>query len=338
MKHVFITHSNVTKIVIESIISDLKLLKEEVVIISFRNNVIEGYKNIDLESFREQSKHLFEGGGKRKLLQIPIIYTTLHKIDALLSIKTNFKLYTPQLYNSFFQIIATHKHCKKINIIEEGMSSYLRKGTPQSPSYKLLLFNKLIYRNRLLSPRSFFGVERFQKEEEAMYYILSKQSFNWLSNRKIVHIEGVEKIIPDGAVIFIPDGLVEFNKTTKEDYFRIIKCFIRDNKHNKKVFTKFHPQQSLEIKEMIINEFGKHFQLIIIEPDVIMEKQFLVKRQEKLQLFGCFSSLLFYGQMAGQDTFSYINELKMDKTKSLYLKNQIISLEKIYDEMGIKLL
>lgn len=339
MKHVFITHSNITKIIIEGIIRDLNLKQKEVLIISFRNNFIEGFENVDLHDLRIKKKHLFEKSlSIKKIFQIPSFYKTLWEIDELLGIKKEFILYTPQVYYLFYQIIASHKKCKRINFIEEGTASYQKKESISKNSFKGKLYSKIFFQDRISSGPTFFRAEVFNKKKKPIHYIVSERAFKGAPNRKLVKIEATTKSIPDGAVVFLVDGLVESKKATKEELLFIIRCFIRDNQNEKKIFTKFHPNQEQSIKEMITNELNLYFHLEIIDPDVIMEKEFLVPREEKLHLFGCVSSLLIYGQFAGQYTCSYLNKLKPVDTKNIGMQQTRARLKNFYEEIGIKML
>ena len=151
MKHVFIIHSNITRMISEGIIRDLGLKIHDVIIISFRNSIIEGYRNINLEEFRSKTVHVLKQNIKTRILNLNQIFKTINTLDEALNFQEAFILYTPQVSDPYYQFIASDRNCKQINFIEEGTASYF----PGDGISKIPLLKKtaraFMYKNRLPS-------------------------------------------------------------------------------------------------------------------------------------------------------------------------------------------
>jgi hypothetical protein len=298
-KHIFLIHSNITAVMAFSIINYLKINYEDVVFLYKR---IKGF-DVDIKSYNIDELIKIKAEHNKinrfqKIIQIDKL------IADLVSPYKKFSLYLPNYHEVFTHIMATNRHCVKVNFMEEGAVTY------QEPEIRYALHIKLSFLQRL---GWFFRVEKgisyFPKDKKADYYAISQDAFTDVESRFIIPVYRPNFIntisVEAGSAFFLPDSVVE-NKAVSIDYFvtRIEKFIIwLKNNSLKKVYLKFHPVQSTQVKDLIINKLNENdINVVLLKDDEILEYVFANAKQ--LKIVGFISSLLVYGVMNNQEVFT----------------------------------
>jgi hypothetical protein len=316
MKYVFYLHSHITYFVAKLVIERLKLDEiNDVKYIVTRNYKHSDIKNVlNLEHFNQYYHGHIEKTQSERNVQM--IDTSVNELVE----NQEFELFIPSLTHALKQILITHKQCKNIHLIEEGLSNYFDKlSFYKSPSYSMSWHKRLafsvyrrfknirvrplaVYDLKKVSPNGFFyglfdEVAPYLPKKNKVIFGKMYQDPSFPDNYKL---ENIYLVILDAIA-------VEQNKLLSEEEFlsfftKELKKQIIDN-HIVKIGIKFHPAQKLSLKESILrfltNEKIEFFEI----PAEISIEQMLVYGKN-LTVIGVFSSLLFYAQKLGHQVFS----------------------------------
>ncbi len=128
MKHIFLVHSPVTYLVSISVIDELKIPKEDAIIIFERFNTGTSHLNyigIDLHAYFDRKLSF------KKIVDFFKHFSLVERIDFLVNNITNNQKYVAYVatltYSS--KTLITHKNCSNFNFIEEGLADYYKEET-----------------------------------------------------------------------------------------------------------------------------------------------------------------------------------------------------------------
>lgn len=302
MKHVFFVHSQITKLISFSIIKNLSLTQEEVVILTYRgSDFYRDYRiytfpfsSFPIESFPLQINFL---SGRIKL----------RKLDAFINKVTdndNYILYLPQVHERMLELMASHPKCLKYNLIEEGKLSFTQWRDRQIYTYSLkqFLFLKLNYGNRLSKqraylPETYFDAFKFTDAAFSDYDRVQKISLH--ANRTNSDYTDILVLEP-----LVEAGIVEINSYL-EALHEMIKILI--SRGIDTISYKFHPeQQENKSKSDILNLFAKieRMSFIPIESNISLEE---IAISSQANFYSTVSSMLYYAKYLGSHSYSFSN-------------------------------
>jgi hypothetical protein len=295
MKYIFITHSNITSIVINETVESLLNNSEKVIIITRRgvswpiinNETIIDFSNKTISSLLS-------------LKAIKHIFTLSKCVDSIIN-KEDFILYLPTSYDEVYYSFQKSKFCKGYYYIEEGVLAY--KGL------------KFIREDKNLIKR---GIKHLLGLYPDFYYFdkrlkgtlsISDKSFKWNQGAKIVNnpYSYFKRVCDDQRsyshiiVFSYLDEHVSFYKS-------IIDAIFQNNGGSlTNIAFKFHPRSSYvepQMKNEITNYILSLFpQAAFLESDYVLEKEILSK-----VIIICVqvaSSVLFYSLLNGNRCYLY---------------------------------
>lgn len=317
MKHVFFVHSQITKLISFSIIKNLSLTQQNVVIVTYRNSDFyreyETYtfpfSHYPIESFPLQ-KNFFSSRIKLK------------KLDAFIERITeqeNYILYLPQVNERMLELMTSHHKCVKYNLIEEGKLSFtkLHKRKIYTYSRKQYFWLKLNYGNRLSKtrtylPETYFNAFKFSDAAFPDYHRVQKISL--YTNHTNLNYQN----------ILVLEPLVEAAIVDKESYLialqKMIKILIELEINT--IFYKFHPDQQKEkSKHSILNLFKKNelVSFVPIESNVALEE---IAISSKATFYSTVSSMLYYAKCLGSYSYSFLNLIPPSNKLTSYFEMQ----------------
>lgn len=318
MKHVFYIHSHLTFYCSQNVQKHLAIGPEEVRYILARNYSNAFHSDIKAVDFSElQDKYNTIMNPKELKENLKIVDNKIeHLTDDL-----NYVLYTSTLSHPLKQIVATHPNCKSVEIIEEGISSYMNE-----PSFYASFDNQFSFLRHFwleivkpffgyplrISGMSPFNTNRFTNHHyfgfyEGVYPYANKKKIRLLPDIRIENIPTEFKLKGE-KVLFFDAVMVEQKKIcTPAEYLRNFdQCITMLDVTGKRLFAKFHPSQDQEIIESIKAQFKKSNCEVILIPDEIPAEQILTQSTD-LKVFGWFSTLLFYAFKMGHETISFAN-------------------------------
>jgi hypothetical protein len=347
MKHIFVVHTPITYLVSVSVINELKIAKEDAIILfhefdnkNFLHN--EGYTAISTREFY-RDKNIF---GK--------LYNSVHYFNIPASIdelvcqtlrQEKFVAYIP-VVTPFHKAIITHSNCISFNFIEEGLAQYWKEETPESLTS---LYSKYTWRSSIFKtttrtlnemylllrgynfkllglPLSYSCYGGFNN---ITFYGLSEESFPLIkpSKKKVISFDKKKFSLVrqdydldlSNKIIWIGDGSLTHYGFNKELYLKGIKegCVDFINKKGaQEIFIKFSRDESEHLRDAVKKVFYENKISVSIIPDsVIME--LLLLESKNATLIGVYSSLLYYASMLGHNAFSIYEFLKEEYSRAL---------------------
>lgn len=307
MKHVFIVHSQITKLMSLAIIGDLCLSPNDVIIFTYREmNLLEGYRceAFPFSHFPEQEsfplfRRFWKGWGK------------LGEIDDFISEicqDNNFLFYTPHLYPRMLELVASHSKCSGYCFVEEGtLSLHPFPANIRSKIYKrsekLKIF--LNYGKRLAGEKTFF------KKDYLTAYKFSDHAFPSFPRVKKVEIVLRHQEFV-GQEILVLDPVVEANMISIDDYLLAISKLIDLLQINetKTIYYKFHPSQLKDKSKARIEALFtgiRNTSFLNLAGNVSLEE--IANSNSQVNFYSITSSLLYYGRYLGAKTYSFANLL-----------------------------
>lgn len=340
MKHVFFVHSHITFILSKLIINKYVLLKKDIVFIvsrNYKNEELAFYDSINFSQIHDElSKYYIKDFFK--------IYSYIEKIDHVIESKIDnkeFIVYLPIVRHKLMQIIASHKNCICVNIVEEGMTSYSDYFFNDIDSNIFKRIGKFIFNNLFfLTKERFFYIKPFElryfnKNISSKFYTISKLGFNGVKE-EIVYLNFKEYNkkcnydIDNNTPILILEGAVEQGNLSIDILEEAVDQMISSIDYNK-IYVKFHPVQSIETINLINQIFKKYNKQIIKIPKEISIE--LLSLDKKLIIYGFSSSLLFYTKLFGSEVYSYeyllLKDYKYKKFKKQFNFDIVNLLDKI---------
>lgn len=347
MKHVFFVHTPVTYLVSVSVINDLKISKEDAVILFHHFHSTSLLKNgrytgINMSDFFDGKN--FAGKIYNYFRHFNIVGRVDKIINAVIG-NDKFVAYVPGL-TPVHKSLVTHHNCVSFNFIEEGLAQYYREETLESLNP---LYNKYSWRSSLIKNakrvltemylvlRGYnfklqglpFSYSCYHAFKDVFFYGVSKDSFPLIADEKkqIIFFEKEnfhliqQDSIPNlnDKIVWIGDSSVMNYGFSSELYLKGIKegCidFVK-SKGTKEIFVKFHREEPEYLRQSIKKLFFNNGISIEIIPDnTIME--LLLFEAKNVTLIGVYSSLLYYASLMGHNSFSIYNFLKEEYSRAL---------------------
>ncbi len=314
MKRIFYIHNHISNIVANSIIKEGRFYNDEILILYGRNYVGEvygEYKSVRLTERENQIANIPSYGHKSLIMFIPVLLALDKKINQFCG-SSEFKIYLPSTRNFLMQFFQTHKKCKEVSIIEEGLLTYTGKfyKRPQSANsfsrkaLKFFRFPSHLGRSAVVFPEKTRQVSEVYTISPDMTDAL--QSFRVVVLKDIWYPEIPDEFILKACEIFFFDGLETGGYTSKENFFHCLQSFLRHINRSHNLYVKFHPDQ---IYRREIRNLLQMNQISFVEiPDQITPEAILL-RSKNLTVFGFHSSLLYYATVMGHKAYSLISFL-----------------------------
>jgi hypothetical protein len=301
MKHVFIINAHTPYLTSLGIINLKKIPKQDIIFILGRNyncfNIDSSIKTYDLSSIYDIRLTLWN---KKKVLER--LSEVKQFID--LSITEDFIVYLPHLYYYFFQVFAQHNKCKEIKLIEEGIVDFCKdEKIPEKLSFKSKFINLYFFRNTPFWNanrwNTYFKLEN--KRISETFAISDKLYRDIPCKHTVVQWPYIE--IPNkyktNATYFVFESAVEQNTIDFHTYLNACERLISKyaQKYN---YVKFHPYQTKEHREEILNIFkNKGSEVEQLGDDIPFEM--ILCNMKGLRVCGFTTSLIYYAALMGHD-------------------------------------
>lgn len=327
MKYLFTIHSPITYFSAINIIYQEKIPLSEVIIIT------DNYKvpieiGLIVSSYQNLENSIWDKIKKTNIVKEYDNYIT--KITD----GEEFIAYI-DLMHAYQRIIITHSRCLSFNFMEEGTASYV------IPNNLYLIthgFNNISFRNTNLKQvyHSLIRVLRgtnmrlislpFQPQAYSFmpnikYYTFSEFGYPGVisKNKMILDISNIDNSFLnnftidlkfDNSFIWVEETFPEYYGVTDQDYYEAIMQvveFLR-KKAISEVFLKLRPNRKIK-NSFLYDVLNKSDLIITLIPDhVVLEVIFI--KAKNITVIGIVSSLLFYGTIFGQKSYSFYDLLK----------------------------
>lgn len=333
--YIFYVHSHITYVVSQLIINEYNIAHENIRYITARNYKINQnpVKIYDITPFLD---YLEKTSKIKKVFKIKTKIKSLDIEIKKLSKNTPFCIFLPQFNHSVFQILGSHKLCKDLILIEEGITAYKQdQNFYKHP--KQLLFHLLFsaFTNRFILKNSHYTP--FPKEKFKKAICIDKACFPFIKDKKVLQIKentflNYKNTIAPDSLVFVMDSFKEQTDITEKEYFVIIKQTLNLVKKyiHKPLYIKFHPAQGAYIKKETLNFIKENFEfktIISLEDNCLLEIEFL--KLANLTVIGMHTSLLYYAKRFGHNVFSSIGTTSKIPKVNRYINH-------IMDEIQIK--
>lgn len=308
MKHVFWIHSHITFLVSEMVISQLKLKKEDLVFLTYRNyklpRPIEGVTLYEIPSYDPILKESEDG--------IKIKWSEILNFD--------FEFYIPQSREKLIHLILSIDNCKSYNYIEEGLLAYNYKDSKfKIASHVLLRRTGLRKRMRMLD----YTNKKFKKA-----FCINDKAFKNCKEKKVLQASYTKPNYEDKdlfgtCIILVFDAIVPYNMVSQEESIKLLEIIIKHLiiTNQTKVFFKFHPEQ-LRIKNQaeileIKNVFSKNSDIEFKElgSNVILEE--LLFFNKNITIYNYVSSTGLYANLLGNEVVSVSDRIDVKIANSI---------------------
>lgn len=304
MKHVFIAHSHTLFLSSMGTIDYLSLNKEDVIFLCTRNYRLpddySDYRSIDATQIFEECQKAHDNWKD-----------FFHEFDELVSnwIGDYFHLYIPHFWSMLFRLLYTNEYCMKASIIQEGAFTipvyFINKvNILRRIRWKYLTYKKF-HSFRIPECIGWYTDGVLKKQKDIDVYCLYKEFFKYMPQSKTnFHIiewpkyNGTLSLSYPQAPFFVFDGFVKNGLVEEQLYKSCCKKLI-ESYHSENNYLKFHPAQSNEEKEYIINIFSALKVKAIVIDSVPLE--LILCKFKNLNIVGFISSLLFFAKMQGHN-------------------------------------
>ncbi len=282
MRHIFINHSNITRLIILNLINDQKLDKNNCIIINLRNqNRIKDNQLIQPTCF-------FPYVEKYRYHRLFILFLALIlKFQIKFLTRGKFTLYAPNYAVEFVRAISILSNCVCLNQIEDGFVNY---------KYTIDQCKKLFFVKSKGRFENFFDSSGLVNKNCKNYYCIDEkafvgQTFVYKVNRNILEIFSTKIERDSGFNIFIFEPISK--NCLLEEHQNMILKFLEIIKYDSLIaYFKFHPEQSK--KE--IREFKKYIRSVCQNKTVFLEDsvEFLLLKHSNVVIHSKISTLLIY--------------------------------------------
>ncbi|MHA7942476.1 polysialyltransferase family glycosyltransferase [Formosa sp. 3Alg 14/1] len=307
--HIFYIHSHITYVIAQLFILEFKLDRNKVKFITSRSYTMKanehGYDVTNLYNYLEQASKL------SKIFKLKGKLIVLDEGITQLSDGNSFTAYLPQFNHSLFQIIATHKLCNNIVLVEEGITAYKQDKALYEPTKMGVsqYLSKMFSKRFLLHNSHYYP---YPKEKFKFAICMSTDCFPFIDEKKVLNIDSkivsnYKNTIANDDIVFVLDSFKERTNITEEDYLKIIKDTLNLNPSGNRLFVKFHPEQNEAIREKTISFIVQHFNfqdIICLGDHCILEFEFL--KSNNLTVIGMHTSLLYYAKRFGHRVLSSV--------------------------------
>lgn len=324
--HIFLTHSNLTTILVLAIIKQKKIDLNDVCIIPFRGvSIIFDAYTLSLDMPYPMGNYLIKMNNKKRKELIRFID---HQISQFIGSR-EFTFYAPNYSEPIAEIISTHKKCKKKCYLEDGLSSY------NSYSSQLKLYRpSRSFIGRLkyfINFGSRFGYSGIISPLCTQFFTLSSEALpgkdvHDLGNYVLQMAKNSSGKINFQAncVLFVFDALVAFGIMKYPELRDGVVKFIEDYFQDVgRVYVKFHPSQDSIERDNIIRDCFSNIEDLEIIPDNIFIELEIWKRTDMI-IYGILSSVLLYSGMLSRNsvnsTIAYFPSLQNLKLPDAFYK------------------
>lgn len=330
MKHLFLIHSHTMFLTSMGVIEHLGLKDPDVVIINFRHyhnpRLGFNYKSYDFTETVEESYHIFFSYSRKHFLidkkqRNKIVDAFDDFVDNI--IQEDYRLYVPQLQSPSFQILATNEKCEEVFFVQEG-ARIMYDCINDKNKWYFRLYNKLFMRNedRMWKAYNWFPKKDSPYNKPITAFAFDKSYFGNAPSKTILVSWPKVKIdihLNTEYPIFIMEAAVELGQVEKHVYRKCLDKLIEEcgGKNN---YIKFHPQQSKETQNQIIEMFlqkGKKVEKLPMD----IPFELILAAYKNLTVCGFGSSLLFYAKTFGHKVISHEQDLMVSPRYRLYSKN-----------------
>jgi hypothetical protein len=282
VKHIFINHSNITRLIILNLINDRKLDKNDCIIINLRNqNRIKDNQFI-------QPMCLFPYVEKYRYHRLIILFLALIlKFQIKFLTRGKFTLYAPNYAVEFVRAISILSNCVCLNQIEDGFVNY---------KYTVEQCKNLFYIKSKGRFENFFDSSGLVNKNCKKYYCIDEnafvgQPFVYKVNRNILEGFSTKVELDSRLNIFIFEPISKY--CLLEEHQKTILKFLEITKNDSLiVYFKFHPEQSK--KE--IKEFKKFIKSVSQKKTVYLDEsiEVLLLKHSDVLIHSKISTLLIY--------------------------------------------
>lgn len=340
--NVFVIHSSITYLISLAIIKNRGINISDVLFLRMRNFAIElKADNHNLPEFK-----------RKKLLNIIANKILFKRYDSFLNTITKgrkYHLYIPHHISDAFYILTSSRNCISYNYIEEGLSSYLRLDIANnrfSTVFKNKLhaifipfITRLTFKNRIIVNRNTFDCNH---KKYGYAYGLFEYSFPDFFKRKILSPVFPKEETNDLEHVLIIGKEIEAQFIQEEVYIKMLESFflIFEQVYGGKIIHyKWHPGQSIHIKNVVLNIFKKCKTLSIQELNQNVSLETLSFTTNAI-FYQIFSAAGFYAALFGRQVYSFSNiidsEILRQKTKDVpEIYFQVIKHPKNLDELEV---
>lgn len=308
MKHVFIIHSHTTFLSAYGVIK-LKNIEEKEVIFLYSRNYSNSIITFNCTCF-DISNIITKIQGKVFKNAISL-RKSLHIVDNFINnnICESYHLYAPHFAMGIAQILYTHHLCIDGSYIQEGglvFTTAYKTSFTTKERIKYFIKNKIVLMTtRVWRPNKWFVVGSLKKQKVINSYAISDDFFRFLPSQN--HIIKWPKIeitirIDSTTPIFIFDGYIKNGLAEPDFYMNQCKKLVQEYSAPDN-FLKFHPAQSSEEKNNIINELkrlNKNFHIL----DDTVPIELIISSKKNLLFIGFNSSLLYFAKDYGHRVVS----------------------------------
>lgn len=319
MKNLFYIHSHITYYVTKAIIKKFNYTNDNVVLVisrNYKNKEINNFISIDISKIHDDLDAFGLSNFHKKHFQIDEIDTLLNN---QFSAGQKFRAYLPHIFHPAMQIIATHNQCEELHIIEEGVnaySTYLMHKKDKSLIKQMVKSTinaiPLIGKKRIFFVKN-FDLTKFAKNTPSIFYSITSKGFKGLPYKiERIKMLPIDNLVYDisGSSVLVLEGAVEQGNMKLSTMLNGIETIIKDIEVGE-VYIKFHPAQSNENRNKIENLIKSYnIKTKVIPNDIAFEQ--IILTNTDLKVYGFTTSLLFYANEYGCETYSYEEHLEND--------------------------
>ncbi len=327
MKYIFATHSHTSHLSALGTIALLGIDNRDIVFVFTRdfNTIVipDGCKIIDGST---TDKMCYASHAAKNPFRAQHLIRKIDKeIDKWVEGK-DFELFVPHLCIPFFLLLYTHKRCKNVSYIQEGLFAAQGCFCYDVSMWKQV--KKKAYLSLRYATSRFYGAPYWycdgmrKKQDRIRAYGIDSDYYRYFKCEfhKIIWPKAKMKLEPIKKVpVFIFDGFV-VNGMSESDYY-MRQCREMITRFRKEYnYVRFHPNQSEDEKKKLLSYFDEHnVRYEVMDSRIPFE--YYILQGEKMTIIGMGSTLLYLGQIYGHkviccDTWM-LNDSKFQQELSL---------------------
>jgi len=325
MKHLFFVHSCINYVASLSVIKQFNVNKQECIILSRRRLKVDYQVNVKFRYIPDvfEDDRFETYGLADKQLSFIARKRLVHEMDKVIDSFVQggeFTAYVPYTQTDVIQLIITHRCCKAIAILEEGMLSY-SSGAERylvhltSANHNSLWrtikrwFRYPIHLNRLLVHRSYQAIAPIPVLTFNPEFVQPHPSIDIQKIYKIYAPNTSYNEKWDNTSFFFFSPEVEDNLTDWDSYRQALQVFLQyySKINTSALWVKFHPRQKLMAEILAVLNASK-VRYNIFPSDKCVE--FVLYSSSNIISYGFISSLLLYTSFSGNTGYSLIKMLR----------------------------
>lgn len=302
MKHVFIVNSHTTFLSSLGVIDLLNIPDKDVVLLfarNYKNSIYKlPYKTFNVDNLYYSSEIVYKTNDQGKILEkVAEVKNVINKV-----IDGFFHLYVPNFCNPFVCLLYSSWKCRRISFIQEAAQSVVKSYIADITIWKAIkrsikiILGIIPYWKRI-NPCYYRNDYLFFKQKSMYTYAINNKIFEGFNavNRIIRWpIIPINSQLDYSAAFFIVDGWVQNKMCEKDVFLSLMYKLIQENALSKN-YIKFHPNQTDEEKEIIINYFQElDFRYEILDSSIPFE--LIITSTQNLKIIGMGSALCFFAK------------------------------------------